>query len=398
VTMVQEILIPFVSIGLAELGDKTQLAVLCLASKTRKYLQLLTGVVLAFVVADGLAILLGNFITEHVPMLYIKIVSGVVFIVFGILTLLKTKADDPRCDLRQPFASGFGLVLVSEVGDKTQIASCLFAAKYSAVMVFIGVIAALTLLSVLAVYLGRFIALKVNRRVISRIAGAVFIVLGILAFVPGCSHEESPKLVLRKVAEKYKAMDSCVLEYSMTTEGAGQSSEIRGTVYAKKGNLRYEETVTSPADTLKQIRVSDGQTIYQILPEYGVVKGMALSSGSRESNLRAVEQKGALVSVLPIPDEEWNPKGGVRTRGHGPDRRLMVVASPPGSSGNATSIYTLYTFFIEPETYLIREIEADLAQQLPQGAIKTRVRNSYWNYQVQAEVLDTMFQVNTGQK
>jgi len=69
VTMVQEILIPFVSIGLAELGDKTQLAVLCLASKTRKYLQLLTGVVLAFVVADGLAILLGIFITEHVPML-----------------------------------------------------------------------------------------------------------------------------------------------------------------------------------------------------------------------------------------------------------------------------------------------------------------------------------------
>jgi outer membrane lipoprotein-sorting protein len=248
---------------------------------------------------------------------------------------------------------------------------------------------------VLAVYLGRLIAMKVNRRVVSRIAGAVFIVVGVMAFLSGCSNEESPKLVLRKVAEKYKAMDSCVLEYSIKTEGGGEVSEIGGTVYAKNGALRYEETVTTSADTLKQIRVSDGQTIYQILPEHGVVKGMNLEPGSRESNLRAVEQKGALVSVLPIPDEEWNPRGGVRTQGRGADRRLVVVASPPGAPGGARSTYT---FFIEPETYLIREIEADLAQQLAAGVIKTRARNSYWNYRVQAEVLDTMFQVNTGEK
>ncbi len=393
--MMEEVLIPFVAVGLAELGDKTQLAVLCLASKTRKYLQLLAGVMLAFVIADGAAILLGSFVTERVPMLYVKIVSGVVFIVFGILTLLRTKADDPRCDLKQPFASGFGLVLVSELGDKTQIASGLFAVKFSPVMVFIGVIAALALLSVLAVYMGRFIALRVNRRVISRIAGAVFIVLGILAFLPGCSKEESPKLVLRKVAETYKAMGSCVVDYSVRTEGGGEVAEIKGTVYAKKGNLRYDETVTSAADTLRQIRVSDGQAIYQIFPERGIVNGMNLEPGTREANLRAVEWKGALVSVLPIPDEEWNPKGGVRVQGQGADKRLVVVASPPGSPGGAKSTYT---FFIEPETYLIREIEADLAQQVAAGAIKTRVRNSYWNYRVQADIQDTMFQVNMGQK
>ena len=394
--MVQEILIPFVAVGLAELGDKTQLAVLCLASKTRKYVQLLAGVMLAFVIADGLAILLGSFVTERVPMVYIKVVSGIVFIVFGILTLLRTKADDPQCDLRQPFASGFGLVLVSELGDKTQIAAGLFAAKYDAVMVFIGVMAALALLSVLAVYLGRFIALKVNRRIISRVAGAVFIVLGIVAFLPGCSrNEESPKLVLRKVAEKYKAMDSCVMDYSIRTEGGGEVAEIRGTVYAKEGNLRYEETVMTTADTLKQIRVSNGQAIYQILPEHGVVKGVNLEPGTRESNLRAVGQKGALVSVLPIPDEQWNPRGGVRTRGQGADRRLVVVASPPGSPGSAKSTYT---FFIEPGTYLMREIEADLTQQLAAGVIKSRTRNSYSNYRVQAEVLDTMFRVNMGEK
>jgi len=50
-------------------------------------------------------------------------------------------------------------------------------------MVFIGVILALTILSVMAVYLGKFIALKINKRTISKVAGIVFIVLGILCFI-----------------------------------------------------------------------------------------------------------------------------------------------------------------------------------------------------------------------
>jgi putative Ca2+/H+ antiporter (TMEM165/GDT1 family) len=181
--MIQDFLIPFVSIGLAELGDKTQLAVLCLASKTKKYVQLLLGVILAFAITDGLAILLGNFITAHIPILYIKIVSGAIFIIFGLITLLNNKTEDAQCELKQPFTSGFLLILVSEMGDKTQIASGLFATKYNPIVVFIGVLSALTVLSIMAVYLGKFIALKMNKRAISKVAGIVFVMLGVLCFL-----------------------------------------------------------------------------------------------------------------------------------------------------------------------------------------------------------------------
>lgn len=181
--MIQDFLIPFVSIGLAEMGDKTQLAVLCLASKTKKYIQLLFGVILAFAITDGLAILLGNFITAHIPILYIKIVSGVIFIIFGLIMLLNNKTEEAQCELKQPFTSGFLLILVSEMGDKTQIASGLFATKYNPIVVFIGVLLALTVLSIMAVYLGNFIALKMNKRAISKIAGIVFVVLGVLCFL-----------------------------------------------------------------------------------------------------------------------------------------------------------------------------------------------------------------------
>jgi putative Ca2+/H+ antiporter (TMEM165/GDT1 family) len=177
--VISDIFAPFAAVGLAELGDKTQLTVLCLASKTRRHFELLLGIILAFVIADGSAIILGNFITTHISVYYIKTASGTIFILFGILTLTSKKHEDAACDLKKPFASGFLLIFISEMGDKTQIAAGLFATKFKPVMVFTGVISALTILSVTAIYLGKFIALKLNRKIVSNAAGIVFILVGV---------------------------------------------------------------------------------------------------------------------------------------------------------------------------------------------------------------------------
>ncbi len=81
------------------------------------------------------------------------------------------------------FIVPFITIVLAELGDKTQIAAGLFATKYNGVLVFLGVIFALAILSLLAVYLGKFIMEKLNRRMISYIAGAIFIIIGILAFL-----------------------------------------------------------------------------------------------------------------------------------------------------------------------------------------------------------------------
>jgi putative Ca2+/H+ antiporter (TMEM165/GDT1 family) len=57
--MIQDLFVPFIAILIAELGDKTQFAVFCLSSKTKSYAKLFLGVLLAFAVADGIAIILG---------------------------------------------------------------------------------------------------------------------------------------------------------------------------------------------------------------------------------------------------------------------------------------------------------------------------------------------------
>jgi len=130
IEMLNEILIPLVAVGLAEMGDKTQLSILLLSSRTREYFRLLLGVVLAFLVVDGTAILLGAWITNIVPANILKLISAAAFIGFGLLMLFKNiEEEEGEASFKVPLISGFTMIFLSEWGDKTQITSALFACE-----------------------------------------------------------------------------------------------------------------------------------------------------------------------------------------------------------------------------------------------------------------------------
>ena len=175
-----EILIPLLAVGLAEMGDKTQLSILLLSSRTKEYATLLLGVMLAFLLADGFAILVGSWVTNVVPIHLVKLISGVLFILFGIMILKGEKEGEDESNLspKNALISGFSMVFLSEWGDKTQIASALFATEYNPLMVFIGVMTALLILSIMAIYLGKFLSGRIDRRLITKIAGFVFLLIG----------------------------------------------------------------------------------------------------------------------------------------------------------------------------------------------------------------------------
>lgn len=178
--MIVDLLIPFLAIGLAELGDKTQLAVILLSSRTIDHLQLLIGIVLAFTIVDGVAILAGSLITYIIPITFLRIFSGFVFIIFGIIILKGSNGNlEQHLHFRRAFLSGFTLIFITEWGDKTQIAAALFASEYNTIMVFIGTLASLTLVSIAAIYLGKLISNKINRKIMTRIAGITFIIIGL---------------------------------------------------------------------------------------------------------------------------------------------------------------------------------------------------------------------------
>ncbi|MDH3586841.1 MAG: TMEM165/GDT1 family protein [Gammaproteobacteria bacterium] len=79
----------------------------------------------------------------------------------------------------------FGTVFLAELGDKTQLATVLFASKpsVSLVTVFVGASLALMLSSAIAVAAGSVISHYVDPRYLSYVAGAGFIVIGIWTIV-----------------------------------------------------------------------------------------------------------------------------------------------------------------------------------------------------------------------
>ncbi len=85
---------PVTTVALAffigELGDKTQLTAMTLSTEGSYPLFILIGTTLGMVATSGLGIFIGSRIGEKIPDLFIKIVSSIVFIVFGSLKLLNT--------------------------------------------------------------------------------------------------------------------------------------------------------------------------------------------------------------------------------------------------------------------------------------------------------------------
>jgi putative Ca2+/H+ antiporter (TMEM165/GDT1 family) len=77
----------FVTIFIAEMGDKTQFAAVAASSETRDTASVLLGVVLALALAGTLGVLVGRFLGEIIPPHAIRWVSGALFIAVGIWVL-----------------------------------------------------------------------------------------------------------------------------------------------------------------------------------------------------------------------------------------------------------------------------------------------------------------------
>ena len=78
------------------------------------------------------------------------------------------------------FLTVFGTVFLAELGDKTQLATVLFATRESIhpLLVFLAASLALVATSAVGVAAGTFIADQIDTRILSYIAGAGFIIIG----------------------------------------------------------------------------------------------------------------------------------------------------------------------------------------------------------------------------
>lgn len=171
-------------VALAEMGDKTQLLAFILATRFKKPLPIIAGILVATLLNHGLAGALGSWITTHLSDQTLRWILSVSFIAMAIWTLIPDKIEEGETQIAKSIGV-FGATLVTfflaEMGDKTQVATVIMAAQFSsAVLVVMGTTLGMLIADVPAVFLGNKFAAKIPMKWVHGIAAAIFAILGVL--------------------------------------------------------------------------------------------------------------------------------------------------------------------------------------------------------------------------
>ena len=165
------------------MGDKTQLLALVLAARYHAPRPIVAGILVATLANHAAAGALGAWLTQWISPQWLRWVLGASFIAMALWLLVPDKHDGTH-----PTASArlgvFGITTVAffltEMGDKTQVATVVLAARYeSLVAVVAGTTLGMLLANVPAVYLGDKVLKAVPIAWVHRIAALVFAAIGI---------------------------------------------------------------------------------------------------------------------------------------------------------------------------------------------------------------------------
>lgn len=170
-------------VALAEIGDKTQLLAFLLATRFKKPLPIIAGILVATVFNHALAGALGAWITAVLSPDILRWVLGLSFIAMAVWTMIPDKIEDEEMQVAKKFGV-FGATLITfflaEMGDKTQIATVAMAAHYpTPVLVVIGTTLGMLIADVPAVFIGDRFAARIPMKLVHGIAAAMFAVMGI---------------------------------------------------------------------------------------------------------------------------------------------------------------------------------------------------------------------------
>jgi len=175
-------------VALAEMGDKTQLLSLVLAARFRKPWPIVLGIFVSTLVNHALAGAVGAWVTRALGPDVLRWGLGISFIAMAVWMLIPDKLDDEDT----PKSSRFGIFgttvvafFLAEMGDKTQIATVMLAARFT--HEYVWVIAGTTLGMMLAnapvVWLGERIVRKVPIKAVHMVSAVIFLALGVTALL-----------------------------------------------------------------------------------------------------------------------------------------------------------------------------------------------------------------------
>lgn len=180
--MIEAIFTSTAVVALAEIGDKTQLLAILLATRFRKPVPIILGILFATLANHFLAALLGSQAAAWLDGAWFRYAVGASFLAMGLWTLVPDKMDDEA-----PAPARFGAFLTTlvaffivEMGDKTQVATIALGARFhDAIPVTIGTTLGMMIANVPAVFLGHELIKRIPMDKVRMAAALLFVAIGI---------------------------------------------------------------------------------------------------------------------------------------------------------------------------------------------------------------------------
>ena len=176
----------FVSTGvvaLGEVGDKTQLLALLLAARYRRPLPIIAGILVATLLNHAAAAALGAWLARTIDPQWMRWGLGLSFLAVAAWLLVPDEADEVEgrgSGRLGVFALTTVAFFLAEMGDKTQVATVMLAAKYDQLLIVTaGTTLGMMIANVPAVLLGERAVKVVPVAWVHRIAAVVFAALGV---------------------------------------------------------------------------------------------------------------------------------------------------------------------------------------------------------------------------
>lgn len=173
------------AVAIAEIGDKTQLLSLFLVSRFTRpndRWAIVAGVALATLANHALSAWLGAWAATTIPAGWLKWLVGGSFIGIGLWLLIPDREGEESAGILRhgAFVAATVLFFLAEIGDKTQIATVVLAAKFSATsMVIIGTTLGMLLANVPVIWAGAWLMQRLPLNWARWGACLLFIALGI---------------------------------------------------------------------------------------------------------------------------------------------------------------------------------------------------------------------------
>jgi len=187
-TLVEAFFVSTLVVGLAEIGDKTQILSLMLAARFLRPVPIIFGIFFATIANHSAAGLAGTFFGDVLSGPWMRWILGLSFLSVAVWALFpdKYEGDDRAISRSGAFTATLCAFFIAEIGDKTQIARVGLAARFEQFYpVVIGTTLGMMLANIPAVLIGNRIAEKLPVRAIRVAAAVVFAALGCLTIAKG---------------------------------------------------------------------------------------------------------------------------------------------------------------------------------------------------------------------